>query len=148
MKGFISRVIALILVFFMLILAPLINSYCITEMENRRQILNEVTSFLDMVTDKKTISTDDLNRFYMKISSYGMVLDIKVKRLVKTATLENDGTLNVTYVSVDDISIINQRDIIQVQLREKSQSSYQKILQIFLGVEEEYYSLTMAEMAH
>lgn len=148
MNGFISRIISLVLVFFMLILAPLVNSYCVTEMENRRQLLNEVTSFLDVVTDKKSITNDDLNEFYMKVSSYGMVLDVQVNRLVKTATLENDGNVNITYMSADDISLINQRDIVQVKLTEKSQSAYQKILSIFLGVDDENYSLTMTEMAH
>lgn len=148
MNGFISRIISLVLVFFMLILAPLVNSYCVTEMENRRQLLNEVTSFLDVVTDKKSITNDDLNEFYMKVSSYGMVLDVQVNRLVKTATLEHDGNVNITYMSADDISLLNQRDIVQVKLTEKSQSAYQKILSIFLGVDDENYSLTMAEMAH
>lgn len=130
----------------MLILAPLVNSYCVTEMENRRQLLNEVTSFLDVVSDKKTISNDDLNEFYLKVSSYGMVLDVQVNRLVKTATREADGNVNITYMSADDISLLNQRDIVQVKLTEKSQSAYQKILSIFLGVDDENYSLTMAEM--
>lgn len=148
MSGFLSRIISLLLVFFMLILAPLVNSYCVTEMENRRQLLNEVTSFLDVVADKKSITNDDLNEFYMKISSYGMVLDVQVNRLVKTATLESDGNVNITYMSADDISLLNQRDIVQVKLKEKSQSAYQKILSIFLGVEDEYYSLTMAKMVN
>ncbi len=130
----------------MLILAPLVNSYCVTEMENRRQLLNEVTSFLDVVSDKKTITNDDLNEFYLKVSSYGMVLDVQVNRLVKTATLEADGNVNITYMSADDISLLNQRDVVQVKLTEKSQSAYQKILSIFLGVDDENYSLTMAEM--
>lgn len=146
MSGFLSRIISLVLVFFMLILAPLINSYCVTEMENRRQLLNEVTSFLDVVSDKKTISNDDLDKFYLKVSSYGMVLDVQVNRLVKTATLEADGNVNITYMSAEDISLLNQRDIVQVKLTEKSQSAYQKILSIFLGVDDENYSLTMAEM--
>lgn len=148
MNGFLSRMISLILVFFMLILAPLVNSYCVTEMENRRQLLNEVTGFLDMVTDKKTITNDDLNEFYMKVSSYGMVLDVEVNRLVKTATLESDGKVNITYMSADDISLLNQRDVVQIKLKEKSQSAYQKILHIFLGLDDEYYSLTMAKMVH
>lgn len=148
MNGFLSRIISLILVFLMLILAPLVNSYCVTEMENRRQLLNEVTSFLDVVSDKKSITDDDLNEFYMKVSSYGMVLDVQVNRLVKTATLESDGNVNVTYMSADDISLLNQRDVVQVKLTEKSQSAYQKILSIFLGVDDENYSLTMAEMVH
>jgi hypothetical protein len=146
MNGFLSRIISLVLVFFMLILAPLVNSYCVTEMENRRQLLNEVTSFLDVVSDKKTISNDDLDEFYLKVSSYGMVLDVQVNRLVKTATLEADGTVNITYMSADDINLLNQRDVVQVKLTEKSQSAYQKILNIFLGVDDENYSLTMAEM--
>lgn len=148
MKGFISRIISLILVFFMLILAPLVNSYCVTEMENRRQLLNEVTSFLDVVTDKKSITNDDLNKFYLKVSSYGMVLDVQINRLVKTATLEKDGVVNTTYIAADDISLLNQRDVVQIKLVEKSESAYQKILSIFIGVDDENYSLTMAKMVH
>ncbi len=132
----------------MLIISPLINSYCITEMENRRQLLNEVTNFLDTVTDKKAISNDDLNQFYLKIESYGMVLDVQINRLVKTATLENDGKVNVTYIAADDISLLNQRDVVQVRLIQKSESAYQKILNLFVGINEERYSLTMAEMVH
>jgi|UPI00051C0964 hypothetical protein len=148
MKGFLSRIISLILVFFMLILAPLVNSYCVTEMENRRQLLNEVTSFLDVVTDKKSITNDDLNKFYLKVSSYGMVLDVQINRLVKTATLEKDGVVNTTYIAADDISLLNQRDVVQIKLVEKSESAYQKILSIFIGVDDENYSLTMAKMVH
>lgn len=148
MNGFLSRIIALILVFFMLILAPLVNSYCVTEMENRRQLLNEVTGFLDVVTDKKSVTNDDLNEFYLKVSSYGMVLDVQVNRLVKTATLEKDGNVNVTYIAADDISLLNQKDVVQIKLTEKSESAYQKILSIFIGLDDENYSLTMAKMVH
>lgn len=136
------------LVFLMLILAPLLYSYCVTEMENRRQLLNEVTSFLDVVTDKKSITNDDMNEFYMKTASYGMVLDVQISRLVKTATLESDGNVNVTYIAADDISLLNQKDVVQIKLTEKSESAYQKILNIFIGVDDENYSLTMAEMVH
>jgi hypothetical protein len=115
-------------------------------MENRRQLLSEVTKFLDEVTDKHAITNDDLNQFYMKVESYGMVLDVQVNRLVKTATLESDGGVNVTYIAADDISLLNQRDVVQVKLIEKSESAYQKILNIFLGISDESYSLTMAEM--
>lgn len=148
MNGFLSRIISLVLVFLMLILAPLVYSYCVTEMENRRQLLNEVTSFLDVVTDKKSITNDDINEFYMKAASYGMVLDVQVSRLVKTATLESDGNINITYISADDISLLNQKDVVQIKLTEKSESAYQKLLSIFLGVDDENYSLTMAEMVH
>lgn len=148
MNGFLSRIISLVLVFLMLILAPLLYSYCVTEMENRRQLLNEVTSFLDVVTDKKSITNDDMNEFYMKTASYGMVLDVQISRLVKTATLESDGNVNVTYIAADDISLLNQKDVVQIKLTEKSESAYQKILNIFIGVDDENYSLTMAEMVH
>jgi hypothetical protein len=117
-------------------------------MENRRQLLNEVTYFLDVVTDKKSVTNDDLNEFYMKVSSYGMVLDVQVNRLIKTATRESDGTVNITYIPADNISLLNQRDVVQIKLKEKSESAYQKILNIFLGIEDEHYSLTMAKMVH
>ncbi len=98
MNGFLSRIISLVLVFLMLNTGPIVKFLLCYGNGKPKTAVNEVTSFLDVVTDKKSITNDDMNEFYMKVASYGMVLDVQINRLVKTATLESDGNVNVTYI--------------------------------------------------
>lgn len=146
MHGFLSRVVALILVFLLLIVAPLLNTYGTQEMENRMGTLNDVSEFLDKVTDKGEISDDDLNEFYLAVESHGMTLDVKVSRLVKTATLLDDGTVSTTYISADNIHDLNVNDIVKVELEEVSTTPYKKLLRMFLRLEDRQYTLDMAKM--
>lgn len=144
MSGFLSRVISLVLVFIMLIIAPLLYSYSISEMENRRLLLNEVNQFLDKVTDKGEITEDDLTEFYLQVSAHGMVIKPSVKRLVRTTVITPEGKTKTTYIAADDIYSLNQRDVVQVTLKEMSASNYRRILYSFLRVEEGLYHLEMA----
>lgn len=144
MSGFLSRVISLVLAFIMLIIAPLLYSYSISEMENRRLLLNEVNQFLDKVTDKGEITEDDLTEFYLEVSSYGMVIKPTVKRLVRTTVITPEGKAKTTYIAADDIYSLNQRDVVQVTLKEISASNYRRILSSFLRVNEGLYHLEMA----
>ncbi|ROR31734.1 hypothetical protein EDD66_101352 [Mobilisporobacter senegalensis] len=144
MSGFLSRVISLVLAFIMLVIAPLLYSYSISEMENRRLLLNEVNQFLDKVTDKGEITEDDLTEFYLEVSSYGMVIKPTVKRLVRTTVITPEGKAKTTYIAADDIYSLNQRDVVQVTLKEISASNYRRILSSFLRVNEGLYHLEMA----
>lgn len=146
MHGFLSRVIGLILAFLLLIVAPLLNTYGTQEMENRMETLNDVSEFLDRVTDKGEISEDDLNEFYLAVQSHGMTLDVKVERLVKTATLLDDGTVSTTYIVADNCHDLNVSDIVKVELEEVSTTPYKKLLNTFLRIEDRAYKLDMAKM--
>ncbi|MDF2905357.1 MAG: hypothetical protein K0R34_678 [Herbinix sp.] len=145
MSGFLTRVISIILVFLMLIMAPLLYYYSVSEMENRRLLLNEVAQFLDKVTDKGEITEDDITEFNLQVSSHGMVIKVILKRLVRTSVVAPDGNIRTSYIAVDDIHILNQRDVVQVKLEEISVSAYRKLLYAFLRVDEGAYSLEMAE---
>mgnify|MGYP006898198349 CR=1 FL=1 len=107
MHGFLSRIVGLILAFLMLIIAPLINAYGVQEMENKVELLNDVSEFLDKQTDKGGITDEDMDQFYVNVQSHGMILDVKVDRLVKTATESGDGTIHTTYIAADDNTILN-----------------------------------------
>lgn len=146
MHGFLSRVVGLILAFLLLVVAPLLNTYGTQEMENRMETLNDVSEFLDKVTDKGEITEDDLNEFYLAAESHGMTLDVKVERLVKTATLLDDGTVSTTYIVADDYHNLNVGDIVKVQLEEISTTPYKKMLNTFLRIENRSYKLDMAKM--
>ena len=64
MTDFINKVITIVLVFIMLILAPLLISYMSTDMVTERLVLNEVSQFIDKVTDKGLITEYDINDLY------------------------------------------------------------------------------------
>lgn len=144
MTNFITRVISLLLIFIMLVISPLIYTYASAEMENRRLLLNEVSQFLDKVTDKGEITEDDLTEFYLQVSSHGMTLKPVVKRLVRTTVMTPAGVVKTAYIAADDVNSLNQRDVVQVTLNELSVSRYRRILNAFLKIDEGPYHLEMA----
>lgn len=146
MHGFLSKLVGLILAFFILIVGPLINAYGTQEMENRVELLNTVCEFMDKQTDKGMITKEDMNQFYIDVESHGMILDVTVDRLVKTATKLGDGTIHTTYIAADDNSVLNQHDILQVKLKEVSSTPYKRLLNAFLKIDDNAYELDMAKM--
>jgi hypothetical protein len=146
MHGFLSRIVGLILAFLMLIIAPLINAYGVQEMENKVELLNDVSEFLDKQTDKGGITDEDMDQFYVNVQSHGMILDVKVDRLVKTATESGDGTIHTTYIAADDNTILNKHDILKVKITEKSSTPYKRLLNVFLRMDDNPYKLEMAKM--
>lgn len=146
MDGFLSKTVGLILAFFLLIVAPLLHTYGIRELENRMEALNEVSEFLDRVTDKGEITEDDLNEFYLAVEAHGMTLDVRVNRMVKTVTLLNDGSTSTTYIAADDIHVLNVGDIVKVELNEVTVTPYRRLMRLFLRLEERTYMLDMAKM--
>lgn len=146
MHGFLSRIVGLILAFLMLIIAPLINAYGVQEMEDKVELLNDVSEFLDKQTDKGGITDEDMDQFYVNIQSHGMILDVKVDRLVKTATESGDGTIHTTYIAADDNSILNKHDILKVKITEKSSTPYKRLLNVILRIDDNPYKLEMAKM--
>lgn len=130
----------------MLIIAPLINAYGVQEMENKVELLNDVSEFLDKQTDKGGITDEDMDQFYVNVQSHGMILDVKVDRLVKTATESGDGTIHTTYIVADDNTILNKHDILKVKITEKSSTPYKRLLNVVLRMDDNPYKLEMAKM--
>ena len=130
----------------MLIIAPLINAYGVQEMENKVELLNDVSEFLDKQTDKGGITDEDMDQFYVNVQSHGMILDVKVDRLVKTATESGDGTIHTTYIAADDNTILNKHDILKVKITEKSSTPYKSLLNVVLRMDDNPYKLEMAKM--
>lgn len=101
MTEFLNNIVTLIMVFLLLVLAPLNLSYMLTEGANTRLIFNESSRFLDGMADKKEVTEDDINNLYMRVNSYGMVIDVKVERLVRTSVEAPDGKIKTMWTSVD-----------------------------------------------
>lgn len=157
MEGFLSRLVGLILTFFMLIIAPLINAYGTQEMENRIAILNDTSEFIDKEADKGNITDLDIDQFYSDIESHGMVVDVKVERLVRVATKLPDGRIRSTYIAQDEnpkdkdgkrdsIYDLNQHDVVHVTVTEKSSTPYKRMLNTFLKIDDSRYKLDLSKI--
>lgn len=159
MEGFLSRLFGLILTFFMLIIAPLINAYGTQEMQDRIGILNDTSEFIDKQTDKGQITKQDLDQYYANVESHGMVLNVEVKRLVRVSTKLKNGSVHTTYIAADEntakntaddslsvVHYLNQHDVLQVKIKERSSTPYKRFLNTFLKIDDSPYELDMAKM--
>jgi hypothetical protein len=147
MEGFLSKLIGLVLLFFLLIVAPIINITGIQESQDRMEILNDTCEFLDMVTDKRSITEDDLTEFGLKVASNGIVADVQVTRLVRISTSDTSGTdTHSSYVAVDDTDVLNVGDMVRVEINEISPDLYRRFLISFLRLDTGNYELSMAKI--
>lgn len=148
MSDFINKVITVIMVFAMLVLAPLLISYKSDNMLARREILNDVEVFMDKVQDTSSITVDDLNNLYMTCNSHGLTVDVDVKRLIATAVYDNDNKIAQTnYFAVDDtesLANINAGDIVKVTVEEVSISSSRRATYAILGIDEGSLKFSLA----
>lgn len=148
MSDFINKVITVIMVFAMLVLAPLLISYKSDNMLARREILNDVEVFMDKVQDTSSITVDDLNNLYMTCNSHGLTVDVDVKRLIATAVYDNDNKIAQTnYFAVDDtesLANINAGDIVKVTIEEVSVSSSRRATYAILGIDEGSLKFSLA----
>lgn len=164
MSDYINKIITLILIFVMLVIGPLTFSYLSDEMTSQRMILNEVTEFLDKITDQGSVSSADLDDFYLAINSHGLVLDAKVEnyRVVAEPGVEGDKR-NSYYFMVDDFKELGtdidgdgtigdservrsllKKDIIKVHIEEMAVSPGRRLMYYVLRVDTGKYALSMS----
>lgn len=146
MSDFLNKVVSIILVFIMLVLAPLLVSYKTNDMLGRRLILNDVTTFIDQVKDTATITEDDINKLYLDCNSHGLNVDVKIKRLIRTEITKEEVAMT-TYFAVDsfsDISALNAGDVIQVHVEEVAFSTARRLTYTLLKIDEGPFEFTLA----
>ncbi|WP_113672720.1 hypothetical protein [Vallitalea guaymasensis] len=131
MSDFFNRIIGLFLVFILLVIAPLIIQSLSRDLTIKRSILNEMTNFVDKVTDTGHISELDKTDFYVGCSSYGAVVDIKIKRYMRIVNPDGNGSTYCTYVLTDKITDWDQGDIIEVDVQAIDHTTAQKLAVYF-----------------
>ena len=152
MSDYINKIITLILIFIMLVIGPLTFSYLSDELTSQRMILNEVTEFLDKITDQASINQSDLDDFYLAINSYGIVLDAKVERYMQTPSIDANGNMKNIYFMADDFSDMDINkdvklfagDVIKVTVEEIAVSPGRRLMYFVLKVDRGKYNLSMA----
>lgn len=154
MTDFINKVITIVLVFIMLILAPLMISYLSTDMVAQRLILNDVTLFIDKVTDKGTINQYDLDDLYLAVNSHGSAFEVKVERYSLVEEPLPDGTTKLLYVKHDETDklmqgkidevILNVKDVVKVHINEVAMSSGNRLFWSVLRVDKGKFNFSLA----
>lgn len=116
------------MVFILLVLAPLIINSLSTSLTMRRAVLNEMTNFIDIVTDTGRITEAQKADFYLGCSSYGVTVDVEIKRYIRVVSSNGTGGTNTAYVLSDAVTSWNQGDIIKVEVKAIDYTSSQKLM--------------------
>ena len=160
MSDFINKVITIVLIFVMLVLAPLLISYMSTDMTAERLILNDVTQFIDKVTDKYTITDYDLNDLYLAVNSHGGAYEVMVDRyqLYEAPAPESEGGTRILYIRQDDAEQLaddlnypnvtsidlNTKDIVKVKVKEVALSSGKRLFWSIMRVDKGKLEFSLA----
>lgn len=132
MSDFINKIIGLFMVFILLVLAPLIINSLSTSLTMKRAVLNEMTNFIDKVTDSGRITAPQkTDFFYLGCSSHGVTVDVRIKRYIRVVNSDGAGSTITTYVLSDKIDNWNQGDIIEVEVEAIDYTSAQKLMWYF-----------------
>lgn len=151
MIDFPNKVVTVILVFLMLVVAPITWSYVRADMVAERLILNEVVGFIDKVTDKGTITDQDLDELYIAVNASGGTYDVTVDRYVRIATkdlnsIDPEKSIKTVYIN-SDLTILNpdtgkyepaemnSGDMVKVSITELGDSPTKNLLWSLLKLE-------------
>jgi len=155
LTDFVSKVITIIMCFVMLVVAPILMVFATENGTSRLLVLNEITAFLDKVSDKGTISPTDLDQIYNDLNSHGMVLDVDVNRMMRVAFTEASstgagGTINEAYIKIEEANgsediNLNTKDVIQVHVYEVVDNPVRKLLYNFLRIDNGALDVTLAK---
>ena len=146
MSDFINKIVTIILIFVLLVLAPLLISYMGTDMVTERLVLNEVTQFIDRVTDKGEITNSDLNDVYLGVNSHGGTYDVRVERYIRTATEDplKVGTVKTVYYNTENTGDLNVGDVVKVHIEEIGISNSKRLLWLLLRIDKGSFEFSLA----
>lgn len=134
MLDYINKVVTIVLVFLMLVIAPLTWVYVRDEMITDRLVLNEIASFIDRVTDKASINEQDLDDLYIAVNATGGTYDVKVKRYVRTS-VNDGGEVRTVYIADSNVGSLNTGDVVKVTVKEVGISPTKRLLWSLLRID-------------
>lgn len=144
MSDFINKVVTIILAFVMLVLAPINISYMMTELTSQRVVLNEVTQFLDKVSDKGSATQEDLDNLYLGIAASGGFFDVEVVRFIRVSSLDENNAPKTLYFSSNQLSALSSGDIVRVTVREVGISPAKRLTWALLRVDRGKFEFSLA----
>ncbi|MFD0588512.1 hypothetical protein ACFQZE_10905 [Paenibacillus sp. GCM10027627] len=145
MTDIINKILGVLIAFAILVGGPLVITALNKDLTMSRSVMNEMTNFIDKVTDNGRLSSQDLASFYTSISSHGVPMDATVTRYMKVVYPEGAGT-RAAYMIVDDNTVWNPGDIIQVKVQAVDYSGAQRLQNRLLRLTPPKFDQTMAGM--
>lgn len=120
-----GKVIGLIVAFFLVVVAPFVVTVTTTEMLNRRAAYMTMCDFVDGVVDSRQITDAELKEFNSKIQTYGMTMDYKITREIRSVDPDplKPGNYVRTYIPTDEWQSYNQGDHIVLRVHALGYSS-------------------------
>lgn len=115
-----------------------------TDMISQREALNEVTQFIDKVTDKAIITQADLDELYISLNATGGTYDVTVKRSIRLATQNDDGTTKVIYMADDTVDTLNIGDVVKVHVEEVGVTPAKRLLWLLLKIDRGKFEFSLA----
>lgn len=144
MLDFINKVVTITMVFILMVIAPITISYMTTDMVSQREVLNEMTQFIDKVTDKAIITQTDLDDLYVSLNATGGTYTATVKRYIRLATQNDDGSTKVIYMADDTVDTLNIGDVVKVEVQEIGVSPAKRLLWLLLGIDRGQFETCLA----
>ena len=146
MSDFINKIITIVLIFMMLVLAPLLISYKTDDMMAKRQMLNDVANFIDMVKDTGSLNEEHLDKLYIECNSYGLAVDVKVQRLIRTEVMKNGKSTTIYYTveDIDSLESMNAGDVVKVTVEEVGISTGRMLIYNVLKMDEGKFKFSLA----
>lgn len=146
MTDLFNKILGVLLAFILLAGAPMIIQTMSRELTVHRSVLNEMTNFIDKVTDNGRLSPADLADFQLGISSYGIAMDITINRYMKVVNPDGASGTYTSYVYSDDLTTWNAGDIIQVKVQAVDYSGAQRLQNRILRLTPAKFEQTLAGM--
>lgn len=135
----ISKILSIILIFVMLVVGPLVWVYTMQNSMAQQQVLLEVTRFIDIVRDTRTITDDNLDELYQRCNTHGIAVDVKVRRAIKSVVVDDDtDEVEIAYTLTedrDDLYSFNKGDGVQVIVTEIGVSRSRQYIYNVLGAD-------------
>ncbi|THF73913.1 hypothetical protein [Cohnella fermenti] len=148
MTDIFNKILGVLLAFTLLAGAPLVINTMGKDLTMNRSVLNEMTNLIDKVTDKGTLTEDDMTDFYLGISSYGVTMDATVQRYIKVVNPDGAGGTYTTYMLSDQAvgSRWNKGDVIKVTVKAVDYTSSQRIQYRLLHLTPAKFDQTLSGM--
>lgn len=159
--GIINKIIGVILAIVLLILVPLTYSAFADDLSASRIEFNSMSNYLDIISDKGSISKKDYINFVNQLSSTGYFYKISIEiesRRVYTPPVESpeEQTLNVVYVTdkiitsedggVQESIILGKGDIVSLNIKCLENKKSDNFLNSFLNLSKPKANISLSKM--
>lgn len=139
-----GKIISIVMIFAIIAGGAITSRIYTDSLRSERAILNEVTNFIDKVTDNGRITELDLSNFYLGVASHGVSVDASVKRYLKVVNPNGAGGTYTSYTLADTNVLYNKGDFVQVSVKGIDYTNGQKLMRYFLRMSPSKIDYTLA----